>query len=60
MLAAAPSAVEDAVKAERDWLDAAASLYDRCKLFPESSEDGMVALLELRSLVLAAIRARKP
>ena len=42
----------DAGKVEGDgWLPKAAELYDKCKLFPETSAEGFMALLQLRNHV---------
>ncbi len=42
----------DAGKVEGDgWLQKAGELYDRCKLFPETSAEGFTALLQLRNHV---------
>lgn len=42
----------DAGKVEGDgWLPKAAALYDKCKLFPETSPEGFTALLQLRNHV---------
>lgn len=44
-----PAAVDEA------WLSKARELYDRCKLWPENSGDGFMALLDLRNHVAAAL-----
>lgn len=42
----------DAGNVEGDgWLQKAGELYDRCKLFPETSAEGFTALLQLRNHV---------
>lgn len=39
------------------WMQTARELYDRCRLWPESSDDGFMALLELRNHVQSILAA---
>ncbi|WP_298580484.1 hypothetical protein [uncultured Luteimonas sp.] len=39
------------------WMQTARELYDRCRLWPESTDDGFMALLELRNHVQSILTA---
>lgn len=45
--------VREAVTVE--WIEKAREIYERCKFWPERTADGLMALLELRNHVFAAL-----
>jgi hypothetical protein len=44
---------------DAQWLDTARQLYDLCKLWPENTEEGFMALLSLRNHVAELLKEQE-
>jgi len=49
---------EGSVVLTKEWLEAASAAYERCKLFPEASSQGIMALITLRNLYEKVVEAK--
>lgn len=49
---------EGSVLVSKGWLEAASAAYERCKLFPEASSQGIMALITLRNLYEKIVEAK--